>query len=908
MFKFKYVPFNVELLKEVLKKDHLNPSLYLFPTRKSRNEAKRLYLEDWDLSSHEFLTMDEWKETLFITDKPILKEEKRTLALFRSLTDETKDFFRIKKYHHFIDFADKFFNFWEEIREELIAEPDITDVISRKDTAGNWQIETFQQLLLLRTSYQDFLEKIGFTDRIFINLLDSNSLKIPFKEIIVVNQFYFTRLEKDLLQIFSGDVHIISQIPQNCFDEDTLSISDKFNAELISPYLTSKPKLFISSNPLQMIARMCSSLSEIQKATIIDFKFEQQSYAHLLAYDQFSYPLDLKFNRTLFYRFFQAIHELLSSISWEGKPFLISLQSLINLTCSDDIFSYFVSEPEKREDIRTYLFDLINKDYKFVDLNLFEQKKKEFSAEFEGIFTLLQDLMKIRTIKQLNSYIIGLGNLEYLVSDLSDRSDIIEVLFSSLVDFEAIEAIDLIDKWKDIFPSDISSNLIILFINYIKSKKITLSIKRNTHYNISTLHNSRNLNFNELFILNVIEGILPDKKHNQFLFSENQRRELGLKTYDDITLRDKYYFYRLLACSKQAHIFSRQDQEENVEISSFLEELKLNDLLEESEVLEAPALSKQIFNNLISIEDNHTNRTAEITDKFFSFPFNISDFPEKNLALSFYPWERLRYRTFEFFLEDIEKIKNRESELLQDFSPRLIGTIAHEIINLVWSRIVNVYSSRTFKHNFIYNIKLYVDDAINNFLEYNRKFIYQSPHNYSNNYFQEVFLPILRSGIENFFYSLHNELKFSDIKISVYSESGKYNNLPLFRLENIEIHLTGRPDLRIETDEQKYIFDYKTGRSDRAKARRFDPQLQFYELIYYQDIIEAGSDEIIQPYLYFIEQKKLESLSKRIDIEESVIEKLRDILENGYRLNEKKHSYENGDITRRDLLIKRNVQ
>jgi hypothetical protein len=345
-----------------------------------------------------------------------------------------------------------------------------------------------------------------------------------------------------------------------------------------------------------------------------------------------------------------------------------------------------------------------------------------------------------------------------------------------------------------------------------------------------------------------------------------------------------------------------------VEISSFLEELKLQNLLEKPVSLETSDLSRLIFQSLINSEATSSSKAVKITAEFFSFPFNINDIVDKKLNISFYPWERLRYRTFEYYLEDIEKIRKLESELQQDFSPTLIGDIAHEIINLVWSRIMKIHGSRTFKHNFINNTKKYVSEAVDEFLEYNKKFLYQAPHNFSERYFHKIFLPILRSGIENFLYNLHNELNLSDTNISVYSEIGESSALLLFRLEDIDIQITGRPDLRIESGVNRYIFDYKTGKFDSTKTRRYNPQLQFYELLFSDQKKGKDSDTVVKPYLYFIEQKKLEPLSKSIDIESTIIETLKNILEYGYKVNEKKYNYENSKITRRDLLTKRCVE
>ena len=143
----KYIPLNQNILQTALAEISGDKCLLLFPTRKSKREAQKLYQPVWDFSEHQFQTMDEWKESLFISDKPILKEEKRTLALYQSLSIESKEFFKIHSYHQSIEFAHNFFGFWEEILEELVSYNSITEVLSAKQTSGDWQLNTFEHLI-----------------------------------------------------------------------------------------------------------------------------------------------------------------------------------------------------------------------------------------------------------------------------------------------------------------------------------------------------------------------------------------------------------------------------------------------------------------------------------------------------------------------------------------------------------------------------------------------------------------------------------------------------------------------------------------------------------------------------------------------------------------------------------------
>ena len=900
----KYIPLNQNILQAALQELESTKCLLLFPTRRSKREAQKLFQPNWNFSEHNFLTMDEWKEELFHAKLPILKEEKRTLMFYRALTKENKEFFRIKTYFRSIEIANNFFNFWDELNEEMTLEDNILEVLSSKYSANNWQLNSFEQLSQIKEQYRELLSEEQFSDKIFLRDFNNLQLSLSYDKIIVVNQFYFTSIEKKLLGYFSDRVVILSQIPAETFDEANLSILESFNASHIKPFITANLQMHTSSDQTQMIAQMVTELPKYDNASILDFQFENQPYAHLLSQEYFLKSTSVNFSSTRFFKFFQIISEMLNSIIWEGKPFMISLQSVLSLVSNNELLGYFVKKTTQQEAVRSYCFKLIDNDFKYVDLDLIQQKKKEFVPFFEAIFNFLNKLRPIKSISELVDFVNRNIDLEYLLDDLKSLSDIAEVFYQSLADFVSIEKIEIIDNWKEIFPSNLSENLLKLFLDYLKSKKLKLERSiSGPRFDITTLQDTRNLTFDNLFILNVIEGVLPDRKHTQFLFSENQRKELGLKTYEDIKLRDKFYFYRLLCNCQNIVAFTRNNLEENIETSSFLEELELYDTIDEKLSVNFSFPQKQLFANLLKTKVVEIPNRHELPHSFFAFPFDKSEFPDNKLSLSFYKWEKMKSNAFEFYLEFISGIKKRESEISNDFSSKLIGTIAHEVITLVWKRLIEVYNSNEFKHNFIHNTKLYVQQSIEHFIEYNHDFRYISPHNFSDNYFRKIFIPILTEGIENFFYRLHNDLNFSDKKIEVFPETERSVEKFFSKTDNLEVYLKGRPDLRIHAENQKYIFDFKTGSADASKIKRYNKQLQFYENISY--LIDVPTIvEKLNSYLFFVEQQDMKVLNKRVELKDEIAELITQITNKGFRLDEKKDKYEDIDITRRDLIKK----
>jgi hypothetical protein len=887
----KYIPLDQDVLNAGLNEIEGAKCLLLFPTRRSKLTALKRYQKNWDFSDNVFLTMDEWKESLFASQKPLLREEKRTLALYQSLKESDKDFFKIHSYHQFIETARNFFDFWEEMLEEQIEFSEIYDILANKQSAENWQLQTFQKLQQMRRNYADFLMKTGFSDKIFLPEPNKPD-EWHFTKIIVVNQFYFTKLEKRILNSFPNQIVILIQIPENCFRETELQITN-FTAKDIAPFIRKKVHVSTSPDPTAMIIAMAKRLTPT--AEIIDFRFSQQPYAHLLSGRYFSKSDQIAILGTRFYRFWKLVYQLHKSIVKDENSYLVSIHPLYNLSSADEVFACFGLQNAEREKFRNWLCDLIDNDFHYLDLDFVRARKSDFLPAFEQIFYLLSEINRIECLGDLLKLIESKTYLPYLLSDMNTRSDLAEVLFSAFSDFVSIEKIGLVKNWQKIFPINLSSNLIKLFLDYLKPKKLKLNRTANqTRFNLTSLQDTRNLQYENLFILNVVEGMLPDSKHAQFLFTENQRRQLGLKTYEDITLRDKYYFFRLLCNTQNVYIFTRQNVAENIEISSFLEELKLQGLTQELPPVDHTQNSKNLFEKILLQNDPLISKRIE--SDFFAFKYDRQEFKDNSISLSFYNWDKLQRNPFQFYLEVLVGLKERNRELNPDFSSKLIGIITHEIITLVFKRLIDVYQSSSFQHNFTYNTKLYVRQAIENYMRYNRDLKYYSPHNFSDRYFQHIFLPILAKGIENFFFYLHNDLKLSDSHITILPETSRILEREFLHLINMVISLKGRPDLRIHAKEKKFIFDFKTGSVKTDKL----PQLQFYEEICYLIDSPEMKDEI-ESYLYFVEQSDLKKLVKRSDLKADLNDIWRKISLLGFMVPKKKDLYETVEITRRDL-------
>ena len=79
--------------------------------------------------------------------------------------------------------------------------------------------------------------------------------------------------------------------------------------------------------------------------------------------------------------------------------------------------------------------------------------------------------------------------------------------------------------------------------------------------------------------------------------------------------------------------------------------------------------------------------------------------------------------------------------------------------------------------------------------------------------------------------------------------------------------------------------------------------MQFYESICYLIDSPTTSNEL-NSFLFFVEQKDLRSISKKINLKEEITKTIQKIIETDFHISEKKDAYEEVEITRRDLFSK----
>lgn len=912
--------FEDDIINECLKRYSRGGTLFVLPTNKSRREAAKLYQSNWEMPLARFCTMESWKEELFETKNPILKDQKQKLALFSTLTHEDKQALRLTNYASSVDFAKNFFSFWQKLGEELVSPEQVEDVLANSESYQNWQLEHFRLLCDIRKRYQDSLSRHNFADTIFLYNLDNLNLTsiAEFEKVVVVNQFYFTALEKRILAEIKEKLVLCMQIPEACYDKENLRVKNSFSAADLKDIRTEKLHIYRAKDEFSMLNRLLTVLDDTKLDGIVDFKYCEHLYSSYLNEERFSILCSPPFSGTKIYRFIKIVHELCSAIhkyrdSFTGKELIyLPIKDLYKIIGSEAFIHYFTHEKQLISSLQGYINQLVRNEFKYIDLQkrfFAIQKPSEAVAEIlSEIFDYLDVIWRTDSIKGL----IDTLNFERIYKNVCSEeekyhTDAADVFFEALMEFESLETIRLIENWEDI-TSGITRVLtymeILLAIS--EEKKVSYCRKKTGGYRFMTLHDTRNLKFDKLAVLNLIEGVIPPTRQTPYLLSETQRRNLGLKTYDDICSRERYYLYRVIAQTKEVHLFGYQNIETDTQQSSYLEALQLHcqKMVPDFRVHpESISNYDSFFNTLLDHSKLSFKPENTEDESFFRFPY-LKDDKLNRCRLS--PTSILKLLTdpFVYYLDYELNLKPLDITFPNELSPQFLGSFIHQIFAAIWQRIIEVYEGKRVHHNFLFTARQYAGDAIEHVWSKRADLSYKIPHNFGSLYFKEIYLPTIRASMENFFWELHNSLELSDKMIEVFPETEFERKKKMWQLsERIEIELVGQADLRIHTPKNYLIFDLKTGSQNDKKKHEL--QLLLYMYLYYSS---EALQQVIS-YIYYTKDKKMHKLecnTKELEaLKSDLALTLEDIFEQGYGLSEKAQKYEPLELTRRDLLSKR---
>ena len=410
----------------------------------------------------------------------------------------------------------------------------------------------------------------------------------------------------------------------------------------------------------------------------------------------------------------------------------------------------------------------------FLDQNSQNNLKKLFFEKFKDTKDFINRLLNISDL--FISFFGSIGS---------------EKIFLEVNHFKRIKEIflQILDKNKiDLIGNDINS-LYKTFKFLIGSEKVNFSTDPSEGIQIMGLLETRLLDFENVIITNVNEGVLPPGKKNHSFISFESRKKFEMFTFLDKDAIYTYHFYRLIQRAKNIFLIYNIKSEglNSGEKSRFIYQLKFNNLKNHDlkEINLGYDFQKQYSKiDLIKKTEQVEKRLAEISSKGFS------------------PSSLIEYLTdpIEFYYKRILKIRETEKiESTINYKDR--GTIVHKVLEDLYkpylNRILRIEDFNLMEKN--------IEDLINEKYE----LVYGRSHKKIGlNY---IIHEVLKKHIKDFILKEKNLVKDGRTLEIIYLEKDLGKNISVPGL-SYPVKLIGQVDRIDKLDGVTRIIDYKTGK------------------------------------------------------------------------------------------------
>jgi hypothetical protein len=929
-------------------KEVQNDTWLIYPTERSCREALKRFQQNWQPLNAEFLSMEEFKRRLIYSDLVRLQDEKRLVCLYQAMTAADKAVFHIEKYPDLIEWGQHFFELFEDLaEEETDAELLLQRIHGNEIFCQEWQSQNYERMLAIRQQYREFISAKGFTDLIFDHVLANIHVPAGIRRFVFVNQFYYSRLERSIISYLTARqlaVVILYQGLPEWLDQTTLR-SCGFKPEEAYPdkKLPFELVVFETGDIWQMAlaflqAMQADAVSDCKEHFIIDAQFLQQPYHKVFDARHFSYAHPALIHNTGLFHFLQAMGRGLENLLHVNGRLMVRLDWLLQAFGLQGFLKYF--RPDWTE-ARLNAFigficsfsadDVLYLDLELQILNLDKNRppEPENALLLQEILALLKYLNKISSAHDLVSVLdVPQGiTVERLLSEEEKTcTNLQESFYTALANFVSLDELALVKDWQLLYPGvPVSSGIFSLFLDFIKPRRYQINSGKETEpaATLTNLMDTRNLKAEEITFLNLTEGVLPSSRTPVWLFNEKQKKEIGLKTWEDVRNWEKHYFYRIISTAKKVRIYTVANREKDVEPSSFLSELHdfylqcgkavqpvWKEVSVPADILLKNLLTSDLTNPLaqpVSVADlNNTGRQAA----FFNLPCEQEqDFGEKQtLAVTWSACEHLLNNPVLFLVRDLKRLRERTVRIDETLNRKMFGKLLHLYLMKISQRLAEQNGGL---------LSMRWEWLNNSFLQTNLEHTmqtpslsYQMPANYNKEFLALLLTPFLTDMAGRFFRvelgaKLDSALEYITIIPEAENSSEyeqKYRQLlsPEESGNGFSVNIKGRADLRLETDQSRFIIDFKTGDFDEL-------QLVFYMWFYYL-IDHPELQNSVRLFVYRLLEKSLTEIGKtgRTDpqkLKSRLIDALNLILSDGFTPPHKISSYDRSlGISRADLL------
>jgi len=776
--KITYVDYQENILARAVNGDI--PRVYIFAEQANMLKAREYYQGPFLKPSCAFLTLRDFKEKLFPSDRLVMREEKLSVFFYELLTAEEKEELRIEDYFDAIEPAGDFFRLYDELSEYEI---------SRLTGLQEWQERKYRVLQAVRERYLARLDKLQYTDPTLafdFSHFHGEFLR-DYTEVVFVNIINFTPKEKRLLRFLADKgfrVHLYLQAPPADFDEKNL----RLQAVSLPEQPGTEIQLYYTEENLLQTVNLLALVEKENNFDILDAD-PKTAYHRLLAAGKINGRREVSFKETKIYRFLQALYNLAQNAVRRGRGLQVEVNALLQALYLPEFREYYGLDESAVERVQ----ETAGEEYAYFF------SPGEFSA-------VMDDLARLDRVKNLGGLCGFLEKLD--LRPLNDRqyAKNITRYFDALLELNSLEEMGIAGDWEKYF-SRRALGFFRLVLNYLGYKKVEQIRDNGEEAKMTALREAPHIHRENLALINITHGILPSEGGGSFLLTDRQRERIGLPTTAEKRLLEKYCFFRHLFCSKKAVVFSLENLEDNLTPSSFLEELRLKYDLNMVEAgikaEEVPAIVRNIFAGRAG-----ALKPAGKPPAGKDWPVvEENDFAGRTFSLTYYKHQTLDECYFKFYLQYIARAEKR-AQPEKKISPPLFGALVHEIFAEVLDRAgpeLNASSDM-------------VEEVVENkFYTYGPKI-----NDYYIQYYRAVLLTKVKDSALHFLQVLKEKAgMIQELKSEYRPPKGQ---TPFFRHQLVDLYLNGRVDLLVDTGDKMWVIDFKTGAGSME-------QLDFYSLL-----------------------------------------------------------------------------
>lgn len=928
--KFITISFAQNILDAALKYA-CDRCIMIFPTRVSANLARLAYEPNWHFEDITFTTMEDIKSALLTSELPQLEDEKRLLALYQVLSNEDREYFHLPSYNDVVAWGNNFFQFLQEYSDAGRDVNELAQLIDKSELyLRQWQEQHISRIAQILQRYHELIQELGFDDRIFHPPLEQLSIPYQNYRIILVNQFYYSQLEKDLLGCLEQNQNEVWLLYHNLDVDESNWPKTDFDPAKCYQNLSEKPKISVyrCDNEEQHALWLLATLDPEEHTTIIDNQFWQKDYSGWFSPSLLSPPRQIPIKRSCWYKFLAFLNELVQSQT--HTPGFVPLSILIKHLQDQRFPALLLDEwdAERQDKLLRELFRLSDKEVLYLDLDCEAQFNRlvdpKSSYEFlpriaQKLFAMVNEILNLKSTKGLAQLFAELLEPQKLCSaDELSKTDILPQIWTAMANFCAVEELGIVKDWEAIF-SPCGAGIFSLWLDFVKSTALHYQAQEpsSASCEVSNLLDARNRRFEHLAFLQMEEGLLPQAPLAVWLLNESQRATLGLITYETIRAWERYYFFRLVFCARRVDLFCYRNSAKGIEPSSLVGELKE---LVATDLSEPPTMKIPFQNVFQSWQDLHMHPLLQRIKAagFFQLPADSSfwtipadpqrDFgTEHIIKQSSYELSLLINNPFAWYVSVKSGLKPRKAELTENISPSLFGSLMHayfaEILGEVPSKHASPQSLAPLFEN---------DEALRLALQQiiqSQEFYYKIPKNYNEEFLSAIISACLADSLQEFYHRFLR-LRLANQSFTLLPERRYMSEEELdykklceteYEGQSYQVYIRGRADLRIETPSTRIILDFKTGSAH-------EEQLMFYEWFYYL-INDPSLQGRISSYFWQILDMHIDSEhtvndAKRAKYLATIVDSLNTCLASGYKIAEKSQ-YKRilQPITRSDIYL-----